>query len=125
LNNQPKSAPAVPDQDQFAVLNVGFLAIIHTGALSSVWNTSWGAVGVCFLLHAVCGGAFASAVTDCLLSYGEGWHNNHHAFPTSARHGLTFWEIDPAYAFIRLLKAVGLAWDIKTVSPNELQLRPR
>ena len=67
--------------------------------------------------------------TNCwwvaLLAYGEGWHNNHHAFPTSARHGLKFWEIDPAYAFIRLLKAVGLAWDIKTVTPNELQLRLR
>ena len=68
--------------------------------------------------------------TNCwwvaLLAYGEGWHNNHHAFPTSARHGLTFWEVDPGYWFIiRLLKAVGLAWDIKTVSVNKLQLRPR
>jgi fatty-acid desaturase len=56
--------------------------------------------------------------TNCwwvaLLSYGEGWHNNHHAFPTSARHGLKFWEIDPAYGFIRLLKAAGLAWDVKS-----------
>ena len=48
-----------------------------------------------------------------LLSYGEGWHNNHHAFPTSARHGLKAWELDPTYWFIRLLSAVGLAWDLR------------
>jgi fatty-acid desaturase len=55
--------------------------------------------------------------TNCwwvaLLSYGEGWHNNHHAFPTSVRHGFTAWELDPSYWFIRLLKAFGLAWDLR------------
>ena len=48
-----------------------------------------------------------------LLALGEGWHNNHHAFPTSARHGLEWWQIDMSYAVIRLLALVGLAWDIK------------
>jgi sn-1 stearoyl-lipid 9-desaturase len=38
-----------------------------------------------------------------LLSFGEGWHNNHHAFPRSARHGLRWWEIDVTYLLIRLL----------------------
>lgn len=59
----------------------------------------------------------ADGSTNCwwvaLFSYGEGWHNNHHAFPTSARHGLRGWEIDPAYGFIRLLKSLGLAWDLR------------
>ncbi len=67
--------------------------------------------------------------TNCwwvaLLSYGEGWHNNHHAFPTSARHGMRFWEVDPAYAFIRLLQAVGLAWDLRTPPSDKLQFSPR
>jgi len=62
--------------------------------------------------------------TNCwwvaLVSYGEGWHNNHHAFPTSARHGLRPWELDPAYAFIRLLKTVGLAWDLRTPPREKL-----
>jgi fatty-acid desaturase len=62
--------------------------------------------------------------TNCwwvaLVSYGEGWHNNHHAFPTSARHGLRAWELDPAYWFIRFLKAVGLAWDLRTPPPEKL-----
>jgi stearoyl-CoA desaturase (delta-9 desaturase) len=44
-----------------------------------------------------------------LVSLGEGWHNNHHAFPRSARHGLRWWEVDPTYWLVRLLGAVGLA----------------
>ncbi len=66
--------------------------------------------------------------TNCwwvaLLAYGEGWHNNHHAFPTSARHGLKAWELDPAYGFIRLLKSVGLAWDLHTPPADKLRLSP-
>jgi stearoyl-CoA desaturase (delta-9 desaturase) len=44
-----------------------------------------------------------------LLGMGEGWHNNHHAFPSSARHGLRWWEFDVSYIFIRGLQTVGLA----------------
>jgi fatty-acid desaturase len=48
-----------------------------------------------------------------LLTYGEGWHNNHHAFQTSARHGLRWWEVDMTYVAIRALSAVGLAHSVK------------
>lgn len=44
-----------------------------------------------------------------LITLGEGWHNNHHAFPRSARHGLRWWEVDMTYGLIRLLSLVGLA----------------
>ena len=47
-----------------------------------------------------------------LPTFGEAWHNNHHAFPTSARHGLRRWEIDPSAAVIRGLEVTGLAWDV-------------
>lgn len=47
-----------------------------------------------------------------LLTYGEGWHNNHHAFPKSAAHGLKWWELDLTYLTIRFLSALQLAWDI-------------
>lgn len=53
-----------------------------------------------------------------LLSFGEGWHNNHHAFPTSARHGLKWYEIDINWYGIMLLKLLGLAKSIKLI-PNE------
>ena len=48
-----------------------------------------------------------------LLSFGEGWHNNHHAHPVSMRHGLAWYEFDMNYLQIRLLEMVGLAWDLK------------
>jgi fatty-acid desaturase len=48
-----------------------------------------------------------------LLTYGEGWHNNHHAFQTSARHGLRWWEVDMTYVAIRLMAVVGLAHSVK------------
>jgi stearoyl-CoA desaturase (delta-9 desaturase) len=48
-----------------------------------------------------------------MLSMGEGWHNNHHAFPTSARHGLTWREPDPTWLTISILKLLGLAKEIR------------
>ena len=48
-----------------------------------------------------------------LTAFGEGWHNNHHAYPRSARHGLKPWEFDLTWQIIRGLKLVGLAWDIR------------
>ncbi len=48
-----------------------------------------------------------------VLALGEGWHNNHHAFPTSARLGLRWWQADAGYYVIRLLAWLGLAWGVK------------
>jgi fatty-acid desaturase len=48
-----------------------------------------------------------------LVAYGEGWHNNHHAFQTSARHGLRWWEVDMTYWAIRLMSFVGITREIK------------
>ncbi len=50
------------------------------------------------------------------LSLGEAWHNNHHAFPTSAEHGLARGQIDLSAVAIRTLERVGLAWDVVRVS---------
>jgi sn-1 stearoyl-lipid 9-desaturase len=59
--------------------------------------------------------------TNCwwvgLLTWGEGWHNNHHAFPFSARHGMQWYELDPTWLVIKLLRAVGLARDVKVPTP--------
>jgi stearoyl-CoA desaturase (delta-9 desaturase) len=48
-----------------------------------------------------------------VLTFGEGWHNNHHAHPTAARHGLRWWEVDMNWYGIQVLRTLGLAWDIK------------
>src|SRR5947209_3780310 len=48
-----------------------------------------------------------------ILALGEGWHQTHHAFPTSARHGLRWWQIDVSYWVIRTLALLGLAWNVK------------
>ena len=53
-----------------------------------------------------------------LPTFGEAWHNNHHAFPTSARHGLGRWQLDPSALVIRGLEACGLAWDVVRISPE-------
>jgi stearoyl-CoA desaturase (delta-9 desaturase) len=53
-----------------------------------------------------------------LFSFGESWHNNHHAFPTSARHGLGRGQLDVSAIVIRGLERCGLAWDVVEVSPE-------
>ncbi|HEY6694289.1 MAG TPA: acyl-CoA desaturase [Solirubrobacteraceae bacterium] len=60
-----------------------------------------------------------------LPTFGEAWHNNHHAFPTSAQHGLRKWELDPSALVIRGLEATGLAWDVVRVSPERQQTKLR
>jgi stearoyl-CoA desaturase (delta-9 desaturase) len=48
-----------------------------------------------------------------LLTFGEGWHNNHHAYPSSARMGFRWWEFDLTWQHIRLLRRLGLARRIR------------
>ncbi|KAD6118740.1 hypothetical protein R6Q59_024928 [Mikania micrantha] len=54
-----------------------------------------------------------------LVTYGEGWHNNHHAFPYSARHGLEWWQFDFVWYTIRFLEVLGLATNVKLPSQND------
>jgi stearoyl-CoA desaturase (Delta-9 desaturase) len=60
-----------------------------------------------------------------ILGLGEGWHNNHHAFPASARHGLRWWEIDISYMVIRAMALVGLAHDVRIPAPERLVAKRR
>jgi stearoyl-CoA desaturase (delta-9 desaturase) len=104
------------------------------GLLTGTWMGAllgllWGGLVRIFLLHhvtwsvnSVCHlwGSRPFATADQsrnnllfgILALGEGWHNNHHAFPTSARHGLRWWQFDASYWFIRALALVGLAWKV-------------
>jgi stearoyl-CoA desaturase (delta-9 desaturase) len=55
-----------------------------------------------------------------LLTMGEGWHNNHHHYQSSANQGFRWWEFDMSYLIIRCLQAVGLVWDVRTPNAKAL-----
>ena len=56
-----------------------------------------------------------------IVTFGEGWHNNHHRFPNSARQGLKWWEIDFSYYLIKLMEKCGLVWNVKS-GPSKGQI---
>jgi len=58
-----------------------------------------------------------------LLTLGEGWHNNHHYYPNSARQGFYWWEYDPTYYLLKLLSWMGLIWDLKPI-PSVVRENP-
>jgi stearoyl-CoA desaturase (delta-9 desaturase) len=58
-----------------------------------------------------------------VLAFGEGWHNNHHAFPTSARHGLRWWEFDSSYVVIWALSKLGLVWNVRVPSAERMMAK--
>jgi len=58
-----------------------------------------------------------------VLSLGESWHHNHHAFPRSAYHGLRWWEVDPSGLIITGLQRAGLAWNVVRISPERQRAR--
>ena len=57
------------------------------------------------------------------LVFGEGWHNNHHAFPASARHGLDRGQIDVSWWVIRGLERLGLVWNVRVPDAAQLERR--
>jgi stearoyl-CoA desaturase (Delta-9 desaturase) len=60
-----------------------------------------------------------------VLGFGDGWHNNHHAFPSMACHGMRWREFDPSGLVIRALAAVGLVWNVKLPPPHLVERRRR
>jgi stearoyl-CoA desaturase (delta-9 desaturase) len=54
-----------------------------------------------------------------IVTMGEGWHNNHHFYPASARQGFTWWQFDASFLILRIFQLLGLVWDVK-VPPREL-----
>jgi len=58
-----------------------------------------------------------------LLAFGEGWHNNHHAFPRSAFHGMEWWQFDLSSWLIRAFEAAKLVWNVHRVKPEDKRKR--
>jgi fatty-acid desaturase len=119
----------------FLPLNVGLsLVIMAAGYAVGGWPLAiswlvWGvAVRMVFVLHSTWLVNSASHLWGyrnyetrdnsrnnwwvAFLTYGEGWHNNHHAHPRMARHGHRWWEIDLTFLAIRLMRVLGVAWDV-------------
>jgi stearoyl-CoA desaturase (delta-9 desaturase) len=112
-------------------LGVALTGSIIGGLTGLLWG---GAVRILFLHHAtfsinsLChffgrrrfptGDQSRNLAWLALPTFGEAWHNNHHAFPTSAHHGLTRWQLDPGGWLIDALERVGLAWDVVRIAPS-------
>lgn len=79
------------------------------------------------LAHLVGSRRFATAddsrnnLLVALLTLGEGWHNNHHHYPSSARQGFMWWEIDPTYYALAGLQRLGLVWEMRPVPQHVLR----
>lgn len=118
-------------------LSVAIPAVIG-GLVSGTWDGAWlgflwGGLARIFMVHhitwsvnSICHtfGSVDFKVNDhsrnnlfvALASFGEGWHNNHHAFPSSARQGLKWWQFDVSWYIIRTMQFLGLAWNVQTPS---------
>jgi fatty-acid desaturase len=109
---------ATPDAVQF-----GFSLLIWAGAVRTVlvWHITWSVNSVTHLWgyrnYATPDNSRNNIIVG-LLAGGEGWHNNHHAAPTSARHGHRWWELDVAWLTIRVLMLLGLATNVSLPAPN-------
>lgn len=117
-----------------ASLNVLFPSLGTSGSQMVVWGY---VISTVVLLHAtlsinsvahkVGSRRFPTSDTSrnnfllALITFGEGWHNNHHQFPNSARQGIRWWEIDMSFYIIKLMEKLGLVWDVKP-GPNEVQI---
>ena len=59
-----------------------------------------------------------------LITFGEGWHNNHHFYPSSARQGFRWWELDLTYYILWMFQMLGLIWDVRPVPARVLSPHP-
>jgi stearoyl-CoA desaturase (delta-9 desaturase) len=124
-----------------AVVTLVLPAVVGFAFTGTLWGAItaflWGGLARVFLLHhmtwsvnSICHyfGKRPFETTDmstnnwplALLSFGESWHNNHHAFPTAAVHGLDRWQLDMSGFVIRALERLGLARDVKRVTQEQV-----
>jgi stearoyl-CoA desaturase (delta-9 desaturase) len=134
--------------DQLYIVWVLLSLLIPTvlgGVLTQSWSGAlrgllWGGAIRIFLMHqfvfcvnSVCHlwGKSPFSTTDqsknnwfvAFMSLGEGWHNNHHAFPCSPKFGLTWWEFDLGWLGILVLNRLGLVWNLKVPTSSEIELK--
>lgn len=101
------------------------LGLLFGGGARIFWthHITWSINSVCHVFGSQSFNAKDKSTNNMLfgiLALGEGWHNNHHAFPNSARHGLKWWQFDLSWIVIRCMHFLKLAWNIKLPSEREL-----
>src|ERR1043166_5220028 len=105
---------------------IGALTGLIWGGLVRIFlvhHVTWSVNSICHIWGSRpfrCGDESRNNFVLGVLCWGEGWHNNHHAFPNSARHGLRWWQLDLSYLAILLLSVLGLAWNVRLPSPRNL-----
>jgi stearoyl-CoA desaturase (delta-9 desaturase) len=116
------SGASMPDAIQF-----GSSLLVWGGALRTVvvWHTTWSVNSVTHIWgyrnYDTPDSSRNNAIV-ALLAGGEGWHNNHHADPGSARHGHKWWEFDLSWLTVRVLMLVGLATNVVLPSPHRVAM---
>ena len=106
------------------------LGFLWGGAVRTLWvhHVTWSINSVC---HIWGGRPYKSHDESRnnpimgILGFGEGWHNNHHAFPASARHGLAWWQFDTSYILIRAMEKVGMASRVRVPDAERMKMKLR
>jgi stearoyl-CoA desaturase (delta-9 desaturase) len=105
------------------------LQLVFWGAIASkvyVYHAVWSTNSICH-----CFGQRRYSTRDnsrnnvvvALLTFGDGWHHNHHYFPNSARHGFCWWELDINFVVLSLLSRLGIVWDLRLPTADRLTER--
>ena len=105
----------------------GVQLVVWGGIVSTVfvYHCIWSANSVC---HRYGTRRFATRDNSrnnllvSLFTFGDGWHHNHHYYPSSARHGLRWWEVDINFAILRVLAWLGIVWELN-VPPKQVRTR--
>lgn len=90
----------------------------------AVWHVTFSVNSLCHLIGRrphITGDQSRNNWLLALLTMGEGWHNNHHAYQASVRQGFRWWEYDPTFYILRVLSWFGLVWDLQV--PPEAVIR--
>jgi stearoyl-CoA desaturase (delta-9 desaturase) len=110
---------------------IGALQGVLWGGLVRIWmvhHFTWSVNSACHLWGARPYRSHDESRNNVIMGFlalGEGWHNNHHAFPTSARHGLRWWQFDSTYLVIRAMEALGLVRDVRSPDRDRIAGKTR
>lgn len=121
-------APGIISGIYFRSWNEFWVGIILAGFMRVLFvqHITWSVNSICHLFGSrtyKTGDHSRNNVIFAVLALGEGWHNNHHAFPYSVKHGLRWWQFDLSFLVIRIFKFLGLASDLHVPTKEKLKTK--